>query len=88
MFPSKILAAAIFLWGGQASAQLHKLARAAGLEFFGTQVNDFRINDAAYMAAVQDTEEFGQLVPENGQKWQSLQPSLGTFTYSVGDRVR
>lgn len=70
------------------SAQLHDLAVAAGLKYFGTEVGESASNsDSAYMAIVDDTSEFGQVVPENGQKWDSTEPSQGGFSYSQGDIV-
>ena len=69
------------------SAQLHSLAVNAGLLYFGTAVDNGYTSDAAYVAIVNDADEFGQLVPENGQKWDSTEPSQGTFSYSKGDVV-
>ncbi|OLN88358.1 Endo-1,4-beta-xylanase 1-like protein 1 [Colletotrichum chlorophyti] len=83
---AKALLAAI-LGSGLASAQLNTLALRAGLKYFGTAVGEGQINDATYMALVNNKNEFGQLVPENGQKWDSLEPSRNTFTYTRGDIV-
>ncbi|CAP62292.1 uncharacterized protein PODANS_5_12430 [Podospora anserina S mat+] len=68
------------------SAQLHELAVRAGLQYFGTALREGALNsDAQFAAILRDTREFGQIVPENGQKWESTQPSRGQFTYSQGD---
>ncbi|KAK3988731.1 family 10 putative glycoside hydrolase [Cladorrhinum sp. PSN332] len=68
------------------SAQLNDLAVRAGLKYFGTALREGALNsDAAYRRILTDPSEFGQLVPENGQKWESTQPSRGSFTYSQGD---
>jgi GH35 family endo-1,4-beta-xylanase len=68
------------------SAQLNDLAVRAGLKYFGTALREGAINsDTRYAAILGDTGEFGQLVPENGQKWESTQPSQGQFTYAQGD---
>jgi endo-1,4-beta-xylanase len=72
---------------GAVSAQLHSLAVRAGLEYFGTAVDERRTSDTQYRAIYSNTQEFGQLVPENGQKWQNTQPSRGSFSYSQGDIV-
>ncbi|RSL73339.1 hypothetical protein CEP54_000310 [Fusarium duplospermum] len=69
------------------SAQLNSLAQAAGLQYFGTTVDNGYLSDEAYKALADDTEEFGQLVPENGQKWDSMEPSNGKFSYEKADVV-
>ncbi|KAL6354511.1 hypothetical protein LRP88_11849 [Fusarium phalaenopsidis] len=69
------------------SAQLNSLAQAAGLQYFGTTVDNGYLSDEAYKALADDTEEFGQLVPENGQKWDSTEPTEGKFSYEKADVV-
>jgi endo-1,4-beta-xylanase len=70
------------------SAQLNSLAVAAGLKYFGTAVREGSISsDSAYMAIVNDKTELGQVVPENGQKWDSTEPSRGSFSFAQGDLV-
>jgi endo-1,4-beta-xylanase len=69
------------------SAQLNSLAQAAGLQYFGTTVDNGYLSDEAYKALADDTEEFGQLVPENGQKWDSTEPTNGKFSYEKADVV-
>ncbi|KAK3345855.1 glycoside hydrolase superfamily [Lasiosphaeria hispida] len=68
------------------SAQLHDLAVRAGLKYFGTAVREGSTSsDAAYMAIINNKSEFGSVVPENGQKWESTEPSRGSFSYTQGD---
>lgn len=69
------------------SAQLHSLAVDAGLAYFGTAVDGGYTSDAPYMAIVNDVDEIGQLVPENGQKWQYTEPTQGQFSYTSGDVI-
>ena len=70
------------------TAQLHNLAVNAGLKYFGIAVGEGQVNsDSTYRALVNNKNEFGQLVPENGQKWDSLEPSRGNFNYNNGDIV-
>ncbi|KAF5021529.1 hypothetical protein F66182_6439 [Fusarium sp. NRRL 66182] len=69
------------------SAQLHSLAQAAGLEYFGSAVDNGYLSDAPYKALADDVQEFGQLVPENGQKWDSTEPARDQFTYTGADVV-
>ncbi|TKW56367.1 Endo-1,4-beta-xylanase 1, partial [Colletotrichum tanaceti] len=86
MYAKAVLA--VLLGSGLASAQLNALAVGAGLKYFGTAVDERRTtSDAAYMAIVNDTSEFGSLVPENGQKWSFTEPSRNTFTFTSGDVV-
>ncbi|KAJ0287405.1 Glycoside hydrolase, 10, partial [Colletotrichum noveboracense] len=75
----------LMLGSGLASAQLNTLAVRAGLKYFGTAVNEQRVTDTTYMAIVNNTAEFGSVVPENGQKWAYTEPSQNTFSYTSGD---
>jgi endo-1,4-beta-xylanase len=75
------------LLAAPALAQLHSLATRAGLKYFGTALDNGYFSDTAYMALIDNTQEVGQLVPENGQKWAYVQPTQGTFTYSNADVV-
>jgi len=68
------------------SAGLNDLAVRAGLKYFGTALREGAINsDSAYAAILSDKSEFGQLVPENGQKWDATEATQGRFTYTSGD---
>ncbi|KAM7184870.1 Glycoside hydrolase superfamily [Rhypophila sp. PSN 637] len=70
------------------TAQLHQLAVNAGLEYFGIAVGESAVQqDSAYRNIVNDKREFGQLVPENGQKWDSTEPNQGQFNYRNADIV-
>lgn len=51
-----------------ASAQLHQLAKEAGLLYFGTATDNGELNNTQYVKILTDTKEFGQLTPSNGQK--------------------
>ena len=68
-------------------AQLDKWAKAAGLKYFGTAVDNPALNNAAYMKIARDTDEFGQITPANGQKWDSTERSQGQFSYGSGDAI-
>jgi hypothetical protein len=63
-----------------ASAQLNELARKAGKLYFGTALDNVNIGaDERYMRILNDTREFGQLTPANGQKVFTPPPFLSLF---------
>ncbi len=70
-----------------ASCQLDKLAKAAGLKYFGTAVDNPSLNNQNYMRIARDKDEFGSITPANGQKWSNVQASQGRFSYGSGDAV-
>lgn len=55
-----------------ASAQLNKLAQAAGKLYFGSATDNGELTDTAYLAILSDADEFGQIV---SAKTLSLSPS-------------
>ena len=70
------------------TAQLNDLAVAAGLKYFGTCGSEGNVNsDSTYRSILNNKSEFGQLVPENGQKWDATEPSRGQFSYGSGDII-
>ncbi|KAL8408317.1 hypothetical protein RB594_006933 [Gaeumannomyces avenae] len=80
------LAAALGLLAPTVSGQLHSLAQGAGLKYFGTAVGEGTVGrDQAYMDIVNNKAEIGQLVPENGMKWDAIQGTRGQFNYASGD---
>ncbi|KAK4187688.1 endo-1,4-beta-xylanase D [Podospora australis] len=70
-----------------ASCQLDKLAKAAGLQYFGTAIDNPSLNNQNYMRVARDISEFGSITPANGQKWSNTQPSQGRFSYTSGDSI-
>ncbi|CAH0032757.1 unnamed protein product [Clonostachys rhizophaga] len=78
---------AIFVASNAVSAQLHTLAVRAGLKYFGTAVDESKQSDSQYVSLLSTTTEFGQVVPENGQKWAYTEPSQNSFSYTQGDIV-
>ncbi|KAI0859148.1 family 10 glycosyl hydrolase [Xylaria cubensis] len=85
MLYSTGLAALLVLPG--ASAQLNKLAKAAGKLYFGSATDNGELTDTAYVNILKNTDEFGQITPGNGQKWQYTEPSQGQFSYTSGDQI-
>lgn len=70
-----------------ASAQLNQLAKAAGKSYFGTGTDNGELYDSAYVKITSSTENFGQLTPANGQKWDATEPNQGSFSFANGDVV-
>ncbi|KAI7785318.1 glycosyl hydrolase family 10 [Diaporthe eres] len=70
-----------------ASAQLNQLAKAAGKSYFGTGTDNGELYDSAYVKITSSTENYGQLTPANGQKWDQTEPNQGTFSFANGDVV-
>ncbi|KAI1114601.1 family 10 glycosyl hydrolase [Nemania sp. NC0429] len=70
-----------------AEAQLNKLAKAAGKLYFGSATDNGELSDTAYVNILKNTDEFGQITPGNGQKWQYTEPSRGQFSYTSGDQI-
>ncbi|KAK5657942.1 hypothetical protein OQA88_2494 [Cercophora sp. LCS_1] len=84
----KIVQALIALAATQlAECQLNKLAKAAGLKYFGTAIDNPSLNNQQYMRIARDTDEFGSITPANGQKWSNTESSQGRFNYGSGDAI-
>lgn len=60
MLYSTVLAALVVLPG--TSAQLNKLAKAAGKLYFGSATDNGELTDTSYVTILQDADEFGQIV--------------------------
>ncbi|CAG7916373.1 unnamed protein product [Penicillium olsonii] len=68
-------------------AGLHAAAVAKGKVYFGSATDNGELTDAAYLAQLSNTEDFGQITPGNAQKWDSIEPTQGTFSYTKGDVI-
>lgn len=77
------------------SAQLHRLARQAGLLYFGAATDTPHQRERApypesyskYDAIFADPDEFGQTTPTNGQKWLFTEPQPRLYNFTEGDVV-
>ncbi|KAL2262936.1 hypothetical protein VTK26DRAFT_8926 [Humicola hyalothermophila] len=77
------------------SAQLHRLARKAGLLYFGAATDTPYQRERApypesypqYDAIFANPDEFGQTTPTNGQKWLFVEPQPRLFNFTEGDYV-
>ncbi|KXX82714.1 Endo-1,4-beta-xylanase D [Madurella mycetomatis] len=70
-----------------ATCQLDTWAKAAGLSYFGTAVDNPSLGNQGYMRIARNAAEFGSITPANGQKWSNTQGSQGWFSYSSGDAI-
>ncbi|KAF2972362.1 hypothetical protein GQX73_g1085 [Xylaria multiplex] len=91
MLYSTALAGLLALPG--ASAQLNKLAKAAGKLYFGSATDNGELSDTNYVNILKNTDEgtpaypLSVKTPGNAQKWQYIEPSQGTFSYTSGDQI-
>lgn len=67
--------------------QLNTLAKAKGLKYFGSATDNGELTDTQYTAILSDTANFGQITPGNTQKWEYIEPTQNTFSYTQGDVV-
>ncbi|KAK3291593.1 glycoside hydrolase superfamily [Chaetomium fimeti] len=81
------VSAVLLAVAGPATCQLNKLAKEAGLEYFGTAIDNPSLNNQNYMRIARDSDEFGSITPANGQKWSNTQASQGRFSYGSGDAI-
>jgi endo-1,4-beta-xylanase len=70
-----------------AYGQLNKLAKAKGLKYFGSATDNPELSNSQYVAILSDVNNFGQITPGNTQKWQYIEPTQNTFSYTQGDVV-
>ncbi|GGT85427.1 endo-1,4-beta-xylanase [Streptomyces violascens] len=81
------LAAATLQPTGQAGAadtSLRSLAEAKGI-YFGTAMTQGDLNNSALTAVA--GSQFGTLTPGNEMKWDTTEPSQGTFNFAPADRI-
>jgi endo-1,4-beta-xylanase len=79
-----LAAFAVPLTVAQADTTLQSLAAAKG-KYFGSATDNPELTDAAYVSIL--GHEFGQITPGNSMKWDTIEPSRGTFDYTKGDAV-
>jgi endo-1,4-beta-xylanase len=82
----RAVAAATVLAGATGvSAQLNALAKAAGLQYFGTELDPGDQSDGTYWAIAQNSSNFGQMTCDNSMKWDAIEPQQNHFTYGTAD---
>ncbi|GAA4262283.1 endo-1,4-beta-xylanase [Dactylosporangium darangshiense] len=68
-----------------ATQTLNGLAAAHG-RYFGSATDNGELSDTAY-TAILGGGEFGQTTPGNSMKWDTIEPTQGTFNYTKGDAI-
>ncbi|GJJ05835.1 hypothetical protein Clacol_000022 [Clathrus columnatus] len=76
-----------FITAQSTGAGLNKLAKAAGKLYFGTATDNPELTDTPYIAILNNSNEFGQITPENSLKWDATEPNQGDFTFTEGDQI-
>ncbi|KAL5389798.1 hypothetical protein DPSP01_002288 [Paraphaeosphaeria sporulosa] len=71
----------------RAADGLNTRAVAAGKQYFGSATDNGELTDSAYVAGLSNTADFGQITPGNSMKWDTIEPSRGTFNYANGDVI-
>ncbi|KAK3197283.1 hypothetical protein GRF29_1536g1225318 [Pseudopithomyces chartarum] len=71
----------------RAADGLNTRAVAAGKLYFGSATDNGELSDSAYVAGLSNTADFGQLTPGNSMKWDTIEPSRGTFNFAGGDQI-
>ena len=74
-----------------AASTLASLAEAKG-RYFGSATDNPELTDSAYVAiltggALEVGGEFDQMTPGNSMKWDTIESTQGTFSYTKGDSV-
>ncbi|KAL9110354.1 MAG: hypothetical protein Q9227_005085 [Pyrenula ochraceoflavens] len=72
----------------RAASGLNSAAVAAGKTYFGSATDNSELSDTAYVTELSNTGDWGQITPANSMKWDSIEPSQNTFSYSGGDAIR
>lgn len=68
-----------------ATTGLAQAAQAKG-KYFGSATDNPELSDAPYVAILTGGE-FDQTTPGNAMKWDTIEPTQGTFNYTKGDAV-
>jgi endo-1,4-beta-xylanase len=80
-----LAALAIPITSARADTSTLQSLAAAGGRYFGSATDNPELTDAPYVATL--GSEFGQITPGNSMKWDTIEPTRGTFNYTKGDAV-
>lgn len=83
LLPQLALAMPAALHARQAAESIHDAFVAAGKQFLGTATDQGLLQRGTNAAIIQ--ANFGQVTAENSMKWQSLENTRGTYTWSGAD---
>lgn len=75
------------LYQRQSESGLNSAAVAAGKLYFGTALEHGSMTNTEYMTILNNTADFGQLVPANAMKWDTIESSQDSFSYEKGDAI-
>jgi endo-1,4-beta-xylanase len=78
---------AVLIAGAGVRAQLNTLAKAAGLVYFGTELDPGDSRDSKYWSVGNNAANFGQMTCDNSMKFDATEPSRGSFSYGTADQL-
>ncbi|KAH8177433.1 glycosyl hydrolase family 10 domain-containing protein [Sarocladium implicatum] len=71
--------------GTSPAGSLNARFKAKGKQFFGTEIDHYHLSNAQYTRIAK--EQFGQVTHENSMKWDAIEPSRGSFSWTNADKV-
>ncbi|KAH6692195.1 endo-xylanase [Plectosphaerella plurivora] len=71
--------------GGSAATGLDAKYKAKGKLYFGTEIDHYHLSNQPLLNIVKS--DFGQITHENSMKWDAIEPSRNTFTFTNADKV-
>lgn len=71
--------------GGSSGTGLDAKYKAKGKLYFGTEIDHYHLNNQPLLNIVKS--DFGQITHENSMKWDAIEPSRNTFTFTNADKV-
>ncbi|KAL2835646.1 glycoside hydrolase superfamily [Aspergillus pseudoustus] len=69
----------------QKAATLIRSKRAS--QYFGAFSDSKYLKDTAYTAILPNISEFASIIPGNSMKWETTEPSKGTFSFTTADQI-
>ncbi|EWZ30886.1 endoglucanase type F [Fusarium oxysporum f. sp. radicis-lycopersici 26381] len=71
--------------GNSGGTGLDAKFKAKGKQYFGTEIDHYHLNNNPLINIVK--AQFGQVTCENSMKWDAIEPSRNSFTFSNADKV-
>ncbi|KAF2001699.1 glycoside hydrolase family 10 protein [Amniculicola lignicola CBS 123094] len=66
---------------------LGALAVKAGLQYFGTAIDNVVLDNKNYTSIAFNVSEFNQVTPSNGMKWMYFEPQRNVFNATLADQI-